>query len=100
MKRSDNRITCTTALITRTKVENRCVLNGSDCYQVENTKPLCRGGKVSRMKFVRPHRVILENQVKEKSEPWKEDKPRLNVYTARMEEDPFNGPYLLYPIDS
>lgn len=86
---------------TRTLLENnRSVLDGSDCSHVGNPTTRSRGGIVSRMMFARMNRVVPEHTANEIAGQRKEDRPRVNFYTARTEEDPFPDPSLLDPIDS
>ena len=78
---------------TRSLLENnRAALDGVDCTDVGNPTIL-QGGAVSRIMIARLNR-IREEEFKTPDDG-KSDRPRVNFYAARSEEDPFPDSSLL-----
>lgn len=82
---------------TRTLLENnRAVLDGADCSDVWNPTRFQRGGTISGMMIARLNRLP---NTKPDTDTQK-NRPPVNFYSARLEEDPFPDPSLLDPVDS
>ena len=110
---ADGELTCEDLLIglpvlqhlhvdTRTLLENnRAELDGSDCSNIGHRTMENRHGTVSRMMIARLNRTREVNSASstENGEPSPE-RPRVNYYSARNEEDPLPDPSLIGLVDS
>lgn len=84
---------------TRTMLENNCArLDGTDCSNVRTPRNASRQVHVGRLMIARLNHVRPFEPSKKTS--LSRDRPRVNFYKARAEEDPFPDPSLLDPVDS
>ncbi len=71
--------------------ENRDMLDGTDCSSVGNPTIPKKGGFASRIMVAR-----LQNKV---TAPAEDNRPRVNNFQSREDEDPFSDLSLLDPAD-
>lgn len=77
--------------------EKRDMLDGIDCSAVPNSTAVSRSGYVSRLTVSHLNNLPSSDGI-DKSDC--DNRPRVNYYDIRQEEDPFPDPLLLDPVDT